>query len=67
MFGHTVTHRQKGNVDPFYAHFVEFGTKFRDEDSYIAPALFLSRGAVVAESRKAIAKAVDEIARKAKK
>ena len=74
-FGHMVTHREGGAGggnpkrpgDPYYSHFVEFGTVFQDEHSYIRRALYDSTDQVLAASRKAIIEGVNEIARKAKK
>ena len=66
-FGHKVTHRDTGADDPYYSHFVEFGTKFREADSYIRRALYDSTDQVLAASRKAMITGVKEIARKAKK
>lgn len=73
-FGHMVTHRQgssggnpKAPGDPYYSHFVEFGTKFQDEHSYIRRALYDSTDQVLAASRKAIIDGVKEILAKAKK
>ena len=65
--GHTVTHKTTGAEDPFYAHFVEFGTQKWQGDRYIRLALYASDKEVLATSRKAIIAGVDEIARKAKK
>ena len=64
--GHMVTHRETGAEDPFYAHFVEFGTRVWQGDRYIRPALYDSAKQVVGASRKAIREGVEEIARKAR-
>ena len=66
-FGHEVTHRDTGSDDPFYSHFVEFGTVKWEGDPYIIPALFDSSSKVLAASRKAIIDGVAEIAKKARK
>lgn len=66
-FGHQVTHRRTGEGDPYYSHFVEFGTVFREADSYLRRALYESRREVLAASRKAIIAGVQEIAARAKK
>ena len=66
-FGHQVTHRDTGADDPYYSHFVEFGTKFQDAHAYIRRSLYDSTDQILAASRKAIIDGVNEIAAKAKK
>lgn len=65
-FGHMVTHVDRGADDPFYAHFVEFGTVKWEGDRYIRPALYDSKKEVLAEVRKELIKGVNEIAAKAR-
>ena len=62
-FGHTVTHRDTGAEDPFYAHFVEFGTDKWKGKRYIRPALYDSEAEVKAEVIRAIKAALPAIAR----
>lgn len=66
--GHSVTHRQSWKEDPFYAHFVEFGTvRWPGGSPYIRPALYDSRTKVVAVARAAMKTGVDEISANARK
>lgn len=65
LSGHAVVHVQrKGKGDPFYAHFVEFGTKKWHGHRYIRKALYDSQSAIVKANRDAIKEGVIEIARK---
>lgn len=66
-FGHEVTHRDTGSDDPFYAHFVEFGTVIWEGNQYIRPALYDTTSKVLAASRKAMIDGVNEIVNKARK
>ncbi len=66
-FGHMVTHRTTGDIDPHYGHFVEFGTVSQDEQGYIRQALWNSSEQVLSSSRRAMINGVLEIARNAKK
>lgn len=65
--GHMVTHRETGDEDPWYSHFVEFGTVKWVGDPYIRNALYDTKREILAVSRKAIIAGVNEIAAKAKK
>jgi HK97 gp10 family phage protein len=66
-FGHAVTHKDTGAEDPFYAHFVEFGTVKWDGDRYIRQALYDNEDRVRRTNRQEIARAVDAIAAKTKR
>ncbi len=63
--GHSVQHVQrKGKGDPFYAHFVEFGTVKWEGHKYIRKALYDSRDQIVKANQEAIRAGVLEIAAK---
>ncbi len=66
-FGHMVTHRDTGDDDPYYSHFVEFGTVSQDEQGYIRQALWNSSEQVLSSARHALINGVLEIGLKAKK
>ena len=68
--GHSVTHvGPKGEIgrgtnDPFYSQFVEYGTVVIDPSRYLRSSLYDNQREVTRQSQKAIARGVEEIARK---